>query len=232
MKALRTATLLLIMPTLVFCQEKKLTIGINGAPSFYTIKSDNLGVNHQYTSKPGYHVGIDLSFHFSKRSEITTGLYYSNAGYKVDYNYIFQQTADPAIPRSGDITMGYLEIPVIYNFSFITKEKFVLYSGAGIVSSFLKSSNDRTTFQDNSIRSSGYLNSFLPSLQLGLGLEYDLNKNWGIKIEPQYRFYLKGFDIWMNQRPTAFNGTIGIVYNFRTKVLTTPNRVDGSASRH
>ena len=113
--------------------------------------------------------------------------------------------------------MGYLEIPVIYNFSFLSKEKIVLYSATGIVTSILISSDDRTTFEDNSIRSSGNLNSFLPSLQLGAGLEYDLNQNWGIKIEPQYRFYLKGFDNLMNQHPTAINGTIGIVYNFRAK---------------
>jgi len=215
-KATKIFLYIWILPTILFAQENKLAIGITVSPSFYTVTSET-GFNHHYASEPGFRGGVDLSFHLSRKSILTTGVYYSSVGYKVEYNYILNDPGDPAIPRSGDINAGYVDIPIAYNFNFISKEKLILYISSGIISSMLISSDDKTTFEDNSIRSSGYLNSFLLSLQLGIGFRYNISDRLGIKIEPQYQFFMEGIDKMMNQHPASFNIALGIVYGLKSK---------------
>lgn len=196
--------------------QPKWTIGLSGSFNSYQNIKAHTGFNHTYTyTKTGFRGGIDLSYHFSKRSAVTTGLFYFNVGYKVDYVWIFQQPNDPAIPRNTDVKAGYLDIPAIYNFSIVSQDKIVIYTSTGIVSSILISNNGNTTYEDNSVRKFESLNSFIPSLQLGAGLQYNFNDKLGIKIESQYRLFSKGFDKIMNQSPTTICGTVGIVYKLK-----------------
>ncbi len=207
----KTATILffLLLPTLVFCQNKKFTIGIAGSPTFFDIKSAK-GFNHEYTKKISYRIGLDIEFPLGKRSTIATGAYYTTLGYKVVYKYIFAQSNDPYIPRNTDVTANYLDIPLTYNFKIIAKPKFELYLLAGAVYSKLISSNDRTTFEDNSVRNSGYLNSSLLSLQSGGGVQYKLTDRLGIKLNSHCRLFTKGIDRIMYQQTKAFDVTLGI----------------------
>lgn len=190
----------------------KWTLGPSfGFNSYSNIKAHS-GFNHQYTyTKTTLSYGIDICYHFSKRSALTTGLHFFNVAYKVDYAWIFQQPNDPAIPRNTEVRANYADIPIIYNFKIISRDKIVIYTATGIVASFLSSSSGSTTYEDNSVRKFDYLNSFISSLHLGIGLQYNLNKNIGIKVEPNYRLFLKGFDSIMEQSPTAICGTVSIV---------------------
>jgi hypothetical protein len=215
MKVMKIFLFVLMVPVITIAQEKRTAIGITAGPSFYTLAAET-GFAHEYTSKSSFRAGIDLLFFLSRKSELRTGISYSNVGYKVDYNYVFTIPGDPQIPRSGDITAGYLEIPIAYNFNCISNEKLVMYLSTGIISSILISSDDKTTFEDNSIRSSGYLNSFLLSFQVAAGIRYNLNDLLGIKFEPQYQLFMKGIDKFMNQSPTAINLMIGMVYNLKS----------------
>ena len=194
----------------------KWIIGLSGSLNSYDNIKAHQGFNHKYTfTKTGFRGGLDLVYHFSKRSAITTGLQYFNVSYKADYVWIFNQPNDPAIPRNTDVKVGYLDIPLIYNFSIISSDKIVVYTATGIVSSILITATGSTTYEDNSVRKFDYSNSFILSLQLGAGLQYNLNKKLGIKIEPQYRLFLKSFDSIMEQSPTAICGTVGIVYKLK-----------------
>ena len=215
-KAIKITLFILVLPTLVLCQNSKLTIDIAGSPCFYNIKSAK-GFNHDYKPKQSYNIGVDLLYRFNKRSLISLGFYYSSLSYNVVYNYIYSVQGDPSIPSSGNISAKYLDIPLIYSpwaygFYISPKQKLELNISTGIVSSMLLSSNDNTTFEDNSIRNSGYLNSFVLSVQLGVGLKYIYNDKIGIVIEPQYKWFLKGIDKLMNQYPTAINGKVGIIF--------------------
>lgn len=203
---------LLHFKILAFSQDTKLTIGVNGSPSFYNLKASK-GFDHQYIyDNPKFRSGIDLSYYFYKKSSISTGLFYFRIGYKVDYVFIFRDQGDPLIPKYSEIKTNYLDIPVIYNTTLLSKEKFSIYSSTGIVASILISSFDQTTFENNSVRNSKFSNSFLFSFQLGSGLKYNLSEKFSIKIEPQYRLFFKGFDKLMTQYPSVFNGTFGIIY--------------------
>ena len=190
------------------------TIGLVGGVNSYSDIKSHPGFDHKYTyTKTGFRFGIDLSYRFSKRSAITTGLLYYNVAYKANFSYNFHQPNDPFIPRNTDVRINYYDIPIIYNFSIISKDKIVVYTATGIIASLLSSQKGSTTYEDNSVRKFDHVNSFITSLQLGVGLQYNFNKIFGIKIEPNYRLYLKGFDIMMEQSPKALNSTIGIVAN-------------------
>ena len=216
MKQTITILFFILFQTLVFSQNKKLTVGIAGAPTYYNVKSAE-GFNHEYTKKLSYRVGLDLGFHLGKRSTISTGAYYSTIGYKVVYKYIFIQPNDPYIPRNADITANYLEIPLTYNFNVVAKPKLEFYLSAGIIYSRLMSSDDRTTFENNSVRSSGYLNSSLLSLQGGIGLQYNFTDRLGIKLEPHYRLFTKGIDRIIYQQTKSFDATLGIIFTLWEK---------------
>jgi len=185
-----------------------LAIGLN---SFSNIKTHQ-GFNHNYSyTKIGLRCGIDLSYSFSKRSTITTGLFYFNVAYKADYVWITSQPNDPNIPIHTEVKINYIDIPLIYNFNIIARDKIVVYSASGIISSLKFSSTGLTTYGDFSVRKFESLNSYIPSLQLGVGLRYNFNRYVGIKIEPYYRLFLKGFDTIMAKSPRAINGTFSIV---------------------
>lgn len=161
----------------------KWTVGLSG--SFVSL--DNIkahpGFDHKYTyTKTAFRGGLDLVYHFSKRSAITTGLHFFNVAYKANYVWIFNQPNDPHIPRTTDINAGYLDVPAIYNFNIVSGDKIVFYTSTGIVASILASETGSTTYEDNSVRNFESLNSFILSLQLGVGLQYNVMKSWELKL--------------------------------------------------
>lgn len=217
---------ILLFPTVVWGQDKRLTIDITGSPSFYNIKSEK-SYDYEYTAKLGSISGLNLSFCFSKRSTIALGLYYSTIGYKIDYKYIFNQQGDPAIPRTRNISTNYLDFPLKYNFKIITKPKLELYLSGGIVYSVLISSYDMTTFENNVTRSSDddIINPSLLILQVGVGIQYNFTERVGIKLEPHCRLFQKGIDKIMYKHPVGIDGTVGIVFTILKKVNSTPKTI-------
>ena len=212
MKQKTTILLLLLIPTFAFCQSKKLTICFAGSPSFCDIKPPK-GFDHTYTNNSSYRAGIDIAFPLRNRSSLVAGAYYSTIGYNVAYKFKFHQSGDPFIPRNSDITANYLEIPLTYSFDIIEKPKLEIYSSLGIVYSMLTSSDTKTTFEDNSVRSADiFMNKSLLSLQAGIGFSYNITNRLGIKIEPHFRFYNKGLDMLMFQQMKATDASIGILF--------------------
>jgi hypothetical protein len=201
---------------MAFGQNRNMELGLSVSPSFYMLTSAN-GFDHKYHTNANFITGIDISFPFFKQSNLLTGLYYSSVRYKVEYEFLVEQPGDPLIPRYGHISANYFEIPLIYVLKLASSNKFFIYSSPGIIPSILISSNDKTTFEDNSTRSSQYLNSFLSSLQLGAGMKYKLSDKWQIKIEPQYRLALKGIDKMMYQKPSSLNIPFGVIYTLPRK---------------
>jgi len=84
---------------------------------------------------------------------------------------------DPDVPIKSNFNPTYLDVPVLFNYNFVTTENINFFMSAGIFSEILIKANDNTTFQDNTIRDSGYLNSFLLGTSIGLGIKYKLNEN-------------------------------------------------------
>jgi len=203
--------ILLVTSTLTFGQSSKWSIGLLGSPNYTLINSDEF----LYKANLSYSFGVESSYRISGKSRINLELYYTNINYEVKYYFIYVGTPDPAIPRSGVVSANYIDIPVLYDFLFV-KEKLQVYSSIGLVPAFLISSDDKTTFEDNSIRDSGYLSSFLLSSQLGVGLGYKINEKIEIKFEPQFRKYLSSIDSFMGSNTIAIKGLLGVVYRIKS----------------
>jgi hypothetical protein len=202
----------MIVPVMVTARESKVALGGSISPGICSITSE-AGITHRYIFKTHFRAGLDISFLLSRKSALSTGLHYSSIRYKAEYNYTINDSGDSSIPQGADISAGYLDIPITYNFNFRSKKKLGMLLSAGIISSLLISSDDKTSFEDHTIRDSGSLNSFLFSLKTGIGLRYSLKERLGIKLEPWYQIFMKGFDTTMNRHPAAINLTIAIIYD-------------------
>ena len=214
MKPLLTAIVLFYFLSPAFSQRFR--FDLDGQLAFYNLKAPK-GSSVQYSTKPGLKSGLGMTCYFSDKVSATSGLGYNIISHNVSYRFTALQPNDPAIPVSSEFKPGYLEIPILVNYHFIRQPKTNLYLSTGLISSHLVSENDKTSFQDNSVHKSGYLNSQLFSFQLAAGALFSVNQKLGIKVEPQYRKFFKGFDRFMSesfgaQNPSAINVNVGIAF--------------------
>ncbi|MBI5541497.1 MAG: PorT family protein [Bacteroidia bacterium] len=215
MKNLLILVLIVSFNVSSFGQESKWTIGFFGSPYFYKIKSMK-GLNHDINSKFSYQTGIESAYLFSKRSEIQLGLSFSNISYNVNYDFS-HASSEISLPKFAEIKAQYIDISLFYDINFITNEKCKFYLIAGPVSSFLISSQNKTTFQNNNVGDAKDLTANLFSLQAGIGIKYKLNNKLSLKFEPQFRYHFKVISFFTGYNPTSINCSLGIIYLFPEK---------------
>ena len=192
--------ILIIYPSLTFSQTSKFSLGIAASPNFYFVNPDLRGYYPPYTVNSAYSLGTELYYSLTEKGVIRSGLYYSKISYEVGY-YYFDYYNNGINPISGRITAAYLDIPLLYDFNFIKKEKLSIYSSIGITPSFILFSEEIVTFNDNVVRDFEALNKFSLSFQNGLGIKYNIHEKFGIKLEPQFKYFFKSFDkkLWSNR---------------------------------
>ncbi len=207
---------MLLLVSALHAQDKDWTLGLVSSPNFYSIKS-HPGFGHTYHADVGMSIGLESFYSFGNRINLGLGGSLNSLSYQVNYLYTFEDPGDPHIPRSSIKKAVYLDIPLFLRTDLLVSNKMKLYTSLAVNSSFLINSEDQTTFEDNSVRDSGFLNSFLLSSQLGLGLVYKLHPKIGLKFESKFRYYLKGFDVLMNANPSLVQTVIGIEYSLDNK---------------
>ena len=206
--------LLVSMSFIVISQNKEWSIGLIGAPNFYNIKPMK-GVDYfSYENDLGLTIGLETVYSFNQKLNVGIGTNLTNLAYQGQYNFTFIDPGDPVIPREGNIKLVHLDIPVFARMNVLKHHKIGLYPCIALNSSFLIDYEDETTFEDNSIRESGHLNSFLLSAQISLGLMYKLNDKISLRFEPRFRKYFKGFDELINRGQELFQTVVGIEYKF------------------
>jgi opacity protein-like surface antigen len=189
--------------------SQQLRFDLESTICFYHIQEQE---TRQYNSRPGLKSSIGITYKLPGKISITSGIGLSVVSYNTAYGFITLQQNDPLVPVSSEIRATYLDIPLLINYQLSTNTKTNLYLNSGIVSSQLVREDDKTIFQDHSVRSSGYLNSQLLSFQFGAGVLFALNEKLSLKLEPQYRLFQKSFDRMMFNKPSALNIVFGIAY--------------------
>jgi len=192
-------------------QIKKRYLEISYGPHSTFIKTPKR-FNHDYKSGISRSFTVDILIPFSHRSNFQTGISITNIKYSVDYDFVTQQPGDPNIPRSADFSPIYLEVPVTYCINTSLRGRFSVFGCAGFIFSKLIVQNDKTTFEDNSIRRSGYLSEFLTSINLGVGILYSVNEKISLNFKPQYRIFLSAFDNKMESNPSLIGVQFGLSY--------------------
>ncbi len=215
-KILQTFLILLLTSTTFFTQEKGWSLGIIGSPNFYSIKSPK-GFNHTYHSEIGYSFGLEVTRSKNEKLDFGFGVNLTRVAYQSDYSFIFYDSIDPSIAKSANISINYLKIPLFVKLRLVSGDKTSFYSSFTIMSSIKIREDDKTLHEDNNVKSSNSVRSFLLGGNIGLGIAYKLNDKLLIKVEPSLTVYLNGFDSYMNNFPKAFHSAIGIAYKIGKK---------------
>lgn len=86
---------------------------------------------------------------------------------------------------------GYVEVPVLLQYNFLTKNKFSMHATGGLSTGFVVQNNAIARFTDNTTQNFGTTNNirnFNFNLQLGLGMQFKLHKHVFLNIEPTFRY--------------------------------------------
>lgn len=169
----------------------KFQVGLSVSPdySFTTIH------NYYEIPKVGLTAGLNAVYYFNKSVGLETGLHYSNKGYQTKMMDLFYFEPEPTAPNQAKFIYNYdfIDIPLKANFSIGNKKTRFLTCVGVTTNVFLKETQtniyvygDRTEKEtinptDNSIRKVNL------SPSLSFGIDYTLNDNSHIRVEPTFR---------------------------------------------
>jgi hypothetical protein len=223
MKSLLLSALLLLTIT-VSGQENKLSIGITGSPDFYKYQFKSIpGFAHEYKTKTGYSFGLSMNYNFVEKFSVKTGLLFSTKGYILDYSWVPAEPNDPLIPRESDITLSFLDIPVLAAYDFVYSDKLSIYASAGIVAGILINEKEISTMGDGTEKETDFsgtlynqdFNKVLVAINIEPGLKYNLSEKFFVSVAPYLRYGLnKISDQVLESNPWSYGASVGFYVNF------------------
>lgn len=213
MKRLILILTILDISSLAYSQDNKWSIAVVASPNFYTIPVPEFS-SQEYNANIGLSIGADAYYSLNKKLDLGLGLSFRTINYQVDYNFNFRDAGDPNIPRQENMSAGYLETPFTIRWRALSKGKMTVSPIVGLNASFLLSADQKTTYEDNSVREADYLNTSLLSCVAGIEASYQLNKNISLKLAPRFNYYFNTFDPLASVNPTLFQTQIGFEYYF------------------
>jgi opacity protein-like surface antigen len=200
--------LLMMIPAIVFCQEKKsrrlTSVGVMISPEFsyrtLNFSSSNQWVADRRDSKEmgnfGFTTGIQTHFRFGNRLSLETGLSYANKSLKTKSEELTWTSDDPDLP-TGSRTIyryKYLAIPAIVSYRFFDTGKISWFAAAGISANVFLAKKTKvvTTYPDGdsdshaSSKQTGY-SKFNLSATLAAGMDYRFSKRFTFRAEPFFQ---------------------------------------------
>jgi hypothetical protein len=188
---------------------KRVQIGVNVSTDIaYRTLQNNEGsqsMAHRIDSyndieipKISYTAGANVSFNINKLLSLETGVQYSNKGYQTKMLAIPFETLvyDPNTPTAeGKMIYDYhyIDIPVKANFT-IGQNKVRFFSSIGLTanilidatqSSIIVAQNETTKYKHDT--NYGY-NKLNISPTISVGIDYKINNNMNLRIEPTFRY--------------------------------------------
>jgi hypothetical protein len=112
---------------------------------------------------------------------------------------------------------GYLELPVVLKYKIVDKAIDLNIIG-GLSSNLLINNSVYTSLNSKKylVGKTEGLNMIVFSSSLGMGMEYSINNNFSLNLEPTFRYYLNPFGqtTGMNIHPYSFGIFSGLSYKF------------------
>jgi len=222
---MKKATLLLciLFATIALrAQQNSMSVGLMTSLDVYNFDFSTTTLqffDHEYTTNTGFSAGLTYRYHLNESLVLKTGLNYAEKGYTLDYNFIFFDERDPAIPKQTTLTSSYLGVPVFVGKHLLNGEHFKITPSAGLLSEFLISSSETSVFEDDSERETMYmtenLSEMLFSGQFNLGLECHLGKRFYFTLEPYMRYGFNSLDeTVMEATQLSYGGLLSVNYTF------------------
>jgi hypothetical protein len=204
----QTLFLMMMIPVIVFCQEKKsrrlTSVGVMISPDF-SYRTLNFSSSNQWVADRrddteagnfGFATTIETHFKLGRKMTLETGLSYTNKSLKTKSEELTWTSDDPSLP-SGSKTIyryKYLTIPVIISYRFFDTGKISLFAAAGVSANVFLAKKTKvvTTYPDGdtdshaSSKQTGYL-KFNLSATLGAGIDYRFSKRFIFRAEPFFQ---------------------------------------------
>lgn len=214
--------LFLISSVICLAQEKNTSVGIVGSIDQYNIRYAKklFFFDHEYSANISYSWGLKFQKNVKDKLLFNTGILYSQIGYKMIFNYVFNDPNDPLIPKEANIKVSYITLPLNFGYYLIQKDKFKVFSSAGIVGEIYVDNKETVIFEDGSKKEINYLtfvtgfSRFLFSPQISSGLEYNFNEKMFFTVEAYLRYNFVKIEDNMLDIPFSYGGIVGINYKF------------------
>ncbi|PUB34648.1 outer membrane protein with beta-barrel domain [Elizabethkingia sp. YR214] len=182
------------------------------------ILSENMNqdVNTNIKHRLPIRIGLSVSYQLNDKWSVTTGLTYT----KLTSDLL--SGTDANLIKSEQI-IKYIGVPVQVNYNIWQKGNLAAYAGAGVQIeksiSGLMNTNYIVHHQTKESTSSKIrINSLQTSLNIGVGMQYKVYKNFGLYLEPGLRYYFNdGSDAktLYKDRPLNMNLEFGVRYFIR-----------------
>lgn len=212
MKPLKIALLFLIFCFSATAKDsttvefKRFALGIHGSPDycFRKLKAINPNIQpiiayREETEFPafGYTAGAELSFFIKKQFAISLGANFSQKAYQTELYTMVDNNGMPLGKVKFRYTYNYIEIPFKANF-ILGKKKIHFIASAGVSSAFLLYQQTISKYEyiagdlkETKKGQPNYIyNPFNLFLNGSIGIDCQLGKKMGLKIEPTYNYGL------------------------------------------
>jgi hypothetical protein len=201
----------------------KFSIGITGSPDYYAYDF-RVNSNYQlsYKSRLNYSYGLTVVYYPIKFISFRVAFLYSTKGYTVNYSYASSNPPSADSIKAQTFNAAYLDIPLIFHFNLIHKDRVQLFLAAGMVPGILLNkagdyvkTNGLTISNPDQTKD---FNTLLAGTSYSLGLKFNLSPRIGLGIEPYFRYYLTKINKEsMGKNPVSFGGKFALYINFYHK---------------
>lgn len=119
-----------------------------------------------------------------------------------------------------NISYKYLEVPLILRYTFYTGKRFELDAALGFVAGLLIKTESYYFNSDSGIilqHNKDDCYKFLPSLWFSLALDYHLNQNWLVRLEPYYNPGIRSVykpEAGITKIPDRYGLSFGVLWKF------------------
>lgn len=229
MKKIFLLILVICLYQYIIAQDKGFSIGLGGSfdkrlNEYY----DNpwVGFDHEFSDISEFSFGTQISYHFSDRIGLRSGISYSRKGYKLIYAWITPDgnngVGDPLIPLESEFRLKYLDVPVSLFYKIVNANHYTFSASIGMMNSINIGESEISEMGDGTSKETAYnvfnTNSYLAGARIGLINNIDISENVFISIEPyfMYNFFTLN-DTDIEKSDFAFGGYLSVNYRLNKK---------------
>lgn len=209
------------VPFLAYSQKGTLNIGPTGSyeSANYVYLKDPFNANASITSEPRVSYGASLQCQLSKKLFLTSGALFTSQAFKKEFNWIFLDEGDPAIPRSTRLDADYLRVPLLLGLG-MGSGKFIFLPSLGFSFDFLLGSSESTQYENGNEASTATYHPVLASPHTFLTVDLAMNFKPAERITFVIAPYLnQGLNVLDKQHvkspETCFGGWFAVYYKVR-----------------
>lgn len=193
-------------------------LGLSVAPAFSSryLKAENdAQANADYFDSIemphlGYSIGLNFGYQISKRFSLNSGLLFANKAQG-------SKSASLQTISNYKNNIYYLDIPLKFNYYFLSKKSKIYLTGGANFSYFLanKISYRKENNTDNFSAVGEDLNSFNLSGVIGLGIDVQIYKRWAFNFEANYQHaFTPVLNTPIKRYLYSINPTVALFYKF------------------